>query len=74
MRDITEILSIANILNNTPKKGGYKRISGPVDHSKRCNDREHNPPGMIVLKPGTYEYTCPSCGATQSVIIPEITC
>ena len=27
-----------------------------------CLDCEHNPPSMIVLSPGKYEYICPTCG------------
>lgn len=34
-----------------------------------CTDPEHNPPGMIVLEPGTYEYTCPSCGEKRTIIV-----
>jgi hypothetical protein len=30
-----------------------------------CTHPEHNPPGNIVLEPGTYEHTCPSCGAKR---------
>lgn len=26
-----------------------------------CRDSDHNPPTMIVLEPGLYEHTCPSC-------------
>lgn len=64
--------NMANI-HQTEKHGGFKRISGPEGKSERCRDKEHNPPGHICLKPGTYEYTCPSCGAIQVVNIPEIT-
>lgn len=55
------------------EKGGFKKISGPEDKPKKCRDNEHNPPDHIVLKPGTYEYTCPSCGATRIITVPEIT-
>jgi len=35
-----------------------------------CRDREHNPPSMIiVLEPGTHIWTCPKCGAKQSVFV-----
>ena len=27
-----------------------------------CRHPDHNPPGMRVFKPGTYEHTCPACG------------
>jgi hypothetical protein len=34
-----------------------------ADAPKFCHHPEHNPPSMIVLEPGTYEHTCPSCHA-----------
>lgn len=40
-------------------------------HIKICNSPEHNPPGMIVLEPGTHTYECPNCGRLQTIIIPE---
>lgn len=33
-----------------------------LDKSIICRHPEHNPPSMIVLPPGVYEYTCPACG------------
>lgn len=30
--------------------------------TKMCRHPEHNPPGMQVFEPGTYEHTCPGCG------------
>lgn len=33
-----------------------------LDKSEFCISSEHNPPTMIVLPDGVYEYTCPSCG------------
>ena len=30
-----------------------------------CLSREHNPPSHMVLKPGKYKWTCPSCGKEQ---------
>ena len=30
-----------------------------------CKSSEHNPPTMIVLEPGKYEYVCPQCGFVQ---------
>jgi hypothetical protein len=32
------------------------------ERPRACLDREHDPPGLIVLSPGTYEHTCPRCG------------
>lgn len=61
------------------KKGGFKRIGGLPAGNKRpmswirkaCFHPEHNPPGHIVLKPGLYEYTCPGCGRTTLIKVPE---
>ena len=39
-----------------------------------CMDSEHNPPMHIVLAPGTYEHTCPSCGKKVKFTVPLITC
>jgi len=42
----------------------------------RCKHPEHNPPGMIVLEPGLYEYECPACGLKQKFVVsakPELT-
>ncbi len=36
-----------------------------------CRHREHNPPNMIVLPPGVYEYECPGCGRKMTFTIPE---
>lgn len=33
-----------------------------ADEKPPCRHPEHNPPSHIVLSPGTYEHTCPSCG------------
>lgn len=38
-----------------------------------CLDPEHNPPTHIVLEPGTYKYTCPSCGKVTVFTVPLIT-
>jgi len=34
-----------------------------------CKDREHNPPGLIVLDDGVHEYTCPGCGHKQYIVV-----
>lgn len=39
-----------------------------------CKDPAHNPPTMIVLEPGEWEWTCPSCGQTQIIYVPQIIC
>lgn len=51
------------------KRGGFRKI-GDVPMPKRCTSPEHDPPGMIVLEPGIYEYTCPRCGETKTVVVP----
>lgn len=38
---------------------------------KPCYHPEHDPPGMIVLEPGSYEYTCPQCGHSTVFTVPE---
>lgn len=39
----------------------------PLPH--RCQHPEHDPPKMIVLKPGVYEHICPGCGAKKIVTV-----
>ena len=41
------------------------------DFPKVCKHPEHNPPTMIVLEVGVYEYTCPSCGKVTIFTVPE---
>lgn len=53
------------------RKRGFRKIDDPED--KVCRDPAHNPPSHIVLQPGTYEYTCPSCGNVQVIKVPKIT-
>lgn len=36
-----------------------------------CQDKEHNPPGMIVLEPGVHTWKCPCCGHEQKIDIPH---
>ena len=38
---------------------------------KACRHPEHNPPTMIVLQPGTYEWSCPACGHTVRVTVHQ---
>lgn len=63
--------NLKKILDESPTK---KR--GPIRISKfkpGCQHPEHNPPSMIVLEPGIYEYTCPSCGAIGIFQVPLVT-
>ncbi len=53
------------------RKGGLKKIA---DAPKPCFDSEHNPPSHIVLEPGKYEYTCPSCGKVTIFTVPAVYC
>lgn len=34
-----------------------------------CAHPEHVPPMHIVLDPGVYAHTCPSCGSVQTIVI-----
>lgn len=38
-----------------------------------CKSSEHNPPSHMFLEPGTYVWTCPSCGKSTVIIVPKIT-
>jgi hypothetical protein len=51
----------------------FKKIETP-NYKPPCKDRQHNPPSAIVLKPGIYEWSCPSCGHKVRINIPHITC
>jgi hypothetical protein len=39
-----------------------------------CNHPEHNPPGLVVLKPGRHVWECPGCGERTVCNVPLITC
>ena len=39
-----------------------------------CISREHNPPSMIVLPNGRYEYTCPTCGQKTYFFVNRPSC
>ena len=47
------------------KKPATRKI-GEISEKKSCNHPDHNPPAMIVLEPGFYEYECPACGYIQN--------
>lgn len=53
--------------------GGFRKV-GDWDRDGRgpgrCQHPSHDPPGMIVLDPGHYEYTCPACGQVTHVSVP----
>lgn len=49
----------------------FKKLSDdPLWNEFPCSHREHDPPNMIVLEPGSYEYTCPGCGHVTYFQIP----
>ncbi len=48
-----------------------KKISEP---KRPCLSPTHNPPSMIVLSPGTYEHTCPSCGHVTTFVVNGTYC
>lgn len=41
----------------------------PEKPDRVCRHPGHNPPGMIVLKPGTYTWKCPACGKTTTFVV-----
>jgi hypothetical protein len=41
---------------------------------KQCKHLEHNPPGYIDLRPGTYIHKCPGCGKEQTLTIQDYEC
>lgn len=51
--------------------GGLRKIR---DVKPPCMSSEHNPPSNIVLDPGEYEYTCPSCGNKTVFVVQSVTC
>lgn len=52
-------------------KGGLRKIAGAPEP---CAMAEHRPPLHMVYEPGTYEYTCPSCGKRTVFRVPRVTC
>ena len=43
----------------------------PIKPIRYCTSKEHNPPGMIGLSPGIHTWTCPDCGQSQKIFVPE---
>lgn len=42
-----------------------RKISDIEEHPHvMCRHPEHNPPSMMVFKPGVYEHECPACKRT----------
>lgn len=37
-----------------------------------CRSPEHNPPGNIVLRPGTHTWKCPKCEREQTIVVNEV--
>lgn len=50
----------------------FRKIKEPwgVHTIEACRDPEHYPPTAIVLEPGYYEHSCPTCGYIQHVRVP----
>lgn len=46
---------------------GFRKIGDFKDFGI-CAHPEHEPPGMIVLQPGVYEWKCPGCHKETIVI------
>jgi hypothetical protein len=46
-----------------------KKIADRPALPQSCRHPEHDPPGMIVLPPGTYEHTCPGCKRVQTIVV-----
>jgi hypothetical protein len=44
---------------------------GETTKIRFCRDPEHHPPNMIVLEPGVYKHTCPTCGQSMTFTVPE---
>lgn len=49
---------------------GLRKVA---DIPRACTSPAHDPPTMIVLQPGVYEYTCPVCGETSTFTIARVT-
>lgn len=39
---------------------------------RKCDSPQHQPPGMIVLEPGSHTWACPACGFETVVTVPEV--
>lgn len=50
-----------------------RKIEEP-SRQAQCVHPQHRFPNMIVLEPGTWEYTCPACGGKTVVRVPARTC
>lgn len=36
-----------------------------------CRHPDHNPPSHRVFDPGTYQHTCPKCGASSTFVVEK---
>lgn len=52
-------------------KGSLEKLA---DLPERCLSPEHNPPNMVVLSPGVYRWTCPTCGKSRVFTVSRISC
>jgi hypothetical protein len=44
----------------------------PLPQVQRCRHPSHEPPNMIVLRPGVHTWQCPGCGHVTTVIKNEV--
>ena len=61
---------IKGVSNNT-LTGGLRKVA---DVEEPCMSPAHNPPTMILLEPGVYEYTCPNCGKVTRFSVSRTIC
>jgi hypothetical protein len=48
-----------------------ERVDDDWEPPSPCYDPDHAPATMIVLKPGLYKHTCPSCGRVITFRVPK---
>lgn len=48
-----------------------KKVGEVIPMPQRCKDPEHDFPNMIVLPPGRWEHTCPTCKLKQTVYVGQ---
>ncbi len=48
-----------------------RKIADLPETPDRCTDSDHHLPFHIVLEPGIYEHTCPSCGKRTVFVTPS---
>lgn len=51
----------------------FRQIEKYKCDKDECMSSEHNPPTLVYLQPGKWEWTCPQCGYSQVLIVPKVT-